>query len=112
MDYWKINIVHNSSDVPGFEIKASDSHHVTPENGLALHVLEAELADIEATQAGILLRIGWVVPGVQLIAAKQDGLDHVAALSDLTLDTQLLLQEGKTERKIVLLLLLAPTCVI
>lgn len=51
-------MVHDSSDVSEVEIKACDSHHVSPENGLALHILEAELADIEASQAGILLRIG------------------------------------------------------
>lgn len=68
---------------------------MSPENGLALHVLEAEFADVEATQTCVLLRIGRVVPGVQLVAAEQDGLDHVAALGDLTLDTQLLLQEGR-----------------
>lgn len=68
------------------------THHVSPEDGLALHVLEAELTDVEAPQAGILLRIGWVVPGVQFVPAEQDGLDHVAALCDLTLDTQLLLR--------------------
>lgn len=71
-----------------------DPHHVSPENGLALHVLEAEFADVEAAQACVLLGIRGVVPGVQLVAAKQDGLYHVAALRDLTLDTQLLLQEG------------------
>lgn len=36
-----------------------------------------------------------MVPGVELVTAKQDGLNHVAALCDLTLDTQLLLQEGR-----------------
>lgn len=48
-----------------------------------------------------------MVPGVQLVAAKQDGLDHVAALGDLTLDTQLFLQEG---RQGVKLLVIASTC--
>ena len=70
-------------------------HHVSPEDGLALHVLEAELADVETAQAGVLLGVGRVVPGVQLVAAKQDGLDHVAALGDLALDTQLLLDRHK-----------------
>lgn len=60
---------------------------MSPEDGLALHVFEAEFADVEATQTGVLLRIGRVVPSVQLIAAKQDSLDHITALSDLTLDT-------------------------
>lgn len=75
----------------------SDSHHVSPENGLALHVLKAKLADVEAAQTCIFLRIGGVVPGVQLVAAKKNGLDHVTALSDLTLDTELLLQEVRQE---------------
>ena len=73
-------------------------HHVSPEDGLALHVLKAELADVEATQAGVLLGVGRVVPGVQLVPAKQDGLDHVAALGDLALDTQLLLDRQKMGR--------------
>lgn len=34
------------------------AHHVSPEDGLALHVLEAEFADVKATQTCILLRIG------------------------------------------------------
>lgn len=50
-----------------------------------------------------------MVPGVQLVPAKQDGLDHVAALSDLTLDTQLFLQEGRHGVKP---LVVASTCVI
>lgn len=54
----KKNMVHDTTDVSDVEIKACDSHHVSPEDGLALHVLEAELADIEPSQAGILLRIG------------------------------------------------------
>lgn len=64
---------------------------MSSQNGLALHVLEAELADVEASQAGVLLGVGRVVPGVQLVAAEQDGLDHVAALRDLALDPQPLL---------------------
>lgn len=83
---------------PFLKTSLSHSHHVSPENGLALHVLEAELADVEAAQTCVFLRIGGVVPGVQLVAAKQNGLDHVAALSDLTLDAELLLQEGRRER--------------
>lgn len=71
---------------------------MSSENGLALHVLQTELADVEAAEARVLLGVRGVVPGVQLVAAKQDGLDHVAALGDLTLDTQLLLQEGSTRR--------------
>lgn len=61
------------------------------QNGLALHVLEAELAHVETPQTGIFLRIRRVVPGAQFIAAKQDGLDHVAPLSDLALEPQFLL---------------------
>lgn len=68
------------------------SHHVSPKDGLALHVFEAEFTDVQTTQTRILLRIGRVVPGVQLVATKQDSLDHVTALGDLTLDAQLLLQ--------------------
>lgn len=67
---------------------------MSPENSLALHVLEAELADVKSAQACVFLRIRRVVPGVQLIAAKQNCLNHVAALGYLTLNTQLLLQEG------------------
>lgn len=72
-------------------VRALLVYHVPAQNGLALHVLEAELADVEAAQAGVLLRVGRVVPGVQLVAAEHDGLDHVAALRDLALQAQLLL---------------------
>lgn len=65
---------------------------MSPENGLALHVLEAEFTDIKSAKACVFLRIGGVVPGVQLIAAKQNCFDHVAALSYLTLNAELLLQ--------------------
>lgn len=67
------------------------THHVASQNSLALHVFEAELADVKAAQTGVLFRVGGVVPGVQLVTAKQDCLDHVAALGDLALDTELLL---------------------
>lgn len=67
---------------------------MSAEDRLALHVLEAELADVQSAQAGVFLRIRRVVPGVQLVAAKQNGLNHVAALGYLTLNAQLLLQEG------------------
>lgn len=63
------------------------THHVASQNSLTLHVFEAELADVKAAQTGVLFRVGGVVPGVQLVAAKQNCLDHVAALSDLALDT-------------------------
>lgn len=71
---------------------------MSPENSLALHVLEAELADVQAAKTCIFLWIGGVVPGVQLIPTKQNGLDHVAAFRDLTLDAELFLQEGRRER--------------
>lgn len=38
-----------------------------------------------------------MVPGVQLITAKHNGLDHVTALCDLALDTQLFLPEGRQD---------------
>jgi len=56
---------------------------VPPQNGLALHILEAELAHVEPPQAGVLLWVRGVVPRVQLVAAKHDGLYHVAALGHL-----------------------------
>ncbi len=42
---------HNISSITNtnFEISVSASHHVSSENGLALHVLEAEFTDVEAT---------------------------------------------------------------
>lgn len=80
-------------DKPG----SSLSYHVSSQNGLALHVLEAELADVEASQAGVLLGVGRVVPGVQLVAAKHDGLDHVAALRHLAL--QLLLHQAENRER-------------
>ena len=67
------------------------THHVAPQDSLTLHVFEAELADVKAAQTGVLFGVGGVVPGVQLIAAKQNCFDHVAALCDLALDTELLL---------------------
>lgn len=67
------------------------THHVASQNSLTLHVFEAELADVKAAQTRVLFRVGGVVPGVQLVAAKQNCLDHVAALGDLALDTELLL---------------------
>lgn len=79
---------------PRWLLHPTITHHVSPENSLALHVLEAELADVKSAQACVFLRIRRVVPGVQLIAAKQNCLNHVAALGYLTLNAQLLLQEG------------------
>lgn len=58
------------------------THHVSPENGLAFHVLEAEFTDVKASQTRVLLGVRRVVPGVQLVPAKQNGLNHVTALSD------------------------------
>lgn len=69
------------------------------QNGLALHILQAELAHVEPPQAGVFLWVWRVVPGVQLVAAKHDGLYHVAAFWHLACQTKLLLympgQEGK-----------------
>ena len=67
------------------------SHHVSAQNGLALHVLETELAHVEPPQAGVLLWVRGVIPCVQLIASKHDGLDHVAALRHLACQTKLIL---------------------
>lgn len=75
------------------------THHVSPENGLAFHVLEAEFTDVKASQTRVLLGVRRVVPGVQLVPAKQNGLNHVTALSDLTLNTQLLLESVKADIK-------------
>lgn len=69
------------------------------QDGLALHVLEAELAHVEAAEARVLLGVGRVVPRVQLVAPERDGLDHVAALGDLPLQPQLLLREPKNSLK-------------
>ena len=85
------------------------SHHVSPEDGLALHVLEAELADVQAAEPGVLLGVGRVVPGVQLVAPEQDGLDHVAALRDLTLDAELLLL-GAAQRRSTAVVTLVHLC--
>lgn len=70
---------------------------MSAQNGLALHVLQAELAHVEPPQTGVFLWVRRVVPGVQLIAAKHDGLYHVAALGNLAGQTKLLLytQIGK-----------------
>lgn len=65
---------------------------MSPKNSLTLHVFEAELADVQAAQTCVFLRIGGVVPRVQLVTTEQNSLDHIAALSDLSLDTELLLQ--------------------
>lgn len=76
---------------------------MSSEDGLTLHVFETELADVQTAETSVLLRIGRVVPGVQLIAPEHNGLDHVAPLSDLTLNTQLLLQEGSMDKTTKLL---------
>lgn len=62
------------------------------EDGLALHVFETELAHVEEAEASVLLRVGRVVPRVQLVTAKHDDLNHVTALRHLTLETQFLLE--------------------
>lgn len=74
---------------------------MSAQNGLALHVLQAELAHVEPPQTGVFLRVRRVVPSVQLIAAKHDGLYHVAALGNLASQTKLLLctQMGKKGKK-------------
>lgn len=69
---------------------------MSAQDGLTLHILEAELTDVQTPQTGVFLRVGRMVPSVKLITAKQDGLDHVTALCDLTLQTQFLLQTTKT----------------
>ena len=79
------------------DLGVGGSHHVSSEDGLALHVLETELADVQPSEPGVLLGVGRVVPGVQLVASEQDGLDHVAALRDLTLDAELLLLGSSAE---------------
>ncbi len=71
------------------------SYHVSAQDGLTLHILEAELTDVQTPQTGVFLRVGRMVPSVELITAKQDGLDHVTALCDLTLQTKFLLQTTK-----------------
>lgn len=37
---------------------------MSAQDGLALHVLEAELTDVQTPQTGILLRVGRVVPSI------------------------------------------------
>ncbi len=68
------------------------SYHVTSQNGLTLHVFEAELAHVETAEAGVLFGVRRVVPGVQLVAAEHNGLYHVAALRDLPLQPEFFLQ--------------------
>lgn len=68
---------------------------MSPEDGLALHVFEAELAHVEAAEASILLRVRRVVPRVELVTTEHDGFDHVAALRHLTLETQFLLERDE-----------------
>lgn len=69
-------------------------YHVPAKNGLALHVLQAELADVKAAEPGVLLWVRRVVPGVQFVTTEQNGFDHVAAFSDLSLHAQLLLDKS------------------
>lgn len=79
------------------DIKGSlASYHVSAQDGLTLHILEAELTDVQTPQTGVFLRVRRMVPSVELITAKQDGLDHVTALCDLTLQTKFLLQTTKS----------------
>lgn len=65
---------------------------MSAQDGLTLYVLEAELAHVESPQAGVLLGVWGVVPGVQLKTPKHDGLYHVAALRHLSGQAELLLQ--------------------
>lgn len=61
------------------------------QNGLALHILKAELAHVQPPQASVFLRVRRMVPRVQLVAAEHDGLYHVAALRHLAGQTEFLL---------------------
>lgn len=76
-------------------------YHVPAQNGLALHILQAKLAHVEPPQAGVFLWVRRVVPSVQLVATKHNGLYHVAAFRHLSGETKLLLcrprQEGERE---------------
>lgn len=65
---------------------------MTSQNGLTLHVFEAELAHVETAEAGILFGVRRVVPGIQLVAAEHNALYHVAALRDLSLQPEFFLQ--------------------
>lgn len=65
---------------------------MTSQNGLTLHVFEAELAHVETAEAGVLFGVRRVVPGVQLVAAEHNGLYHVAALRNLSLQPEFFLQ--------------------
>lgn len=70
------------------------------QNGLTFYVLQAEFTHVEPPQAGVLLWVRRVVPGVQLETPKHDGLYHVAALRHLAGETKLLLQSRKkTDRE-------------
>lgn len=66
------------------------------QDGLALHILKAELAHVEPPQAGVFLWIRRVVPGVQLVATEHDGFYHVAALRHLAGQPELLLLQPRT----------------
>lgn len=72
-------------------------YHVSAQDGLALHVLQAELADVQASEPGVLLGVRRVVPGVQLVSTEQNVFDHVIAFSDLSLHAQLLLNKSNTQ---------------
>lgn len=74
-------------------------YHVPAQNSLALHILQAELAHVEPPQAGVFLWVRRVVPGVQLIATKHDGLYHVAALRHLAGQTKLLLYRPRQQER-------------
>lgn len=69
------------------------------QNGLALHVLKAKLAHVEPPQAGVFLWVWRMVPCVELVAAKHNGLYHVAALRHLAGQTKFLLYRPAKEGK-------------
>lgn len=74
-------------------------YHVPAQNSLALHILQAELAHVEPPQAGVFLWVRRVVPSVQLVATKHDGLYHVAALRHLAGQTKLLLYRPRQQER-------------
>lgn len=53
--------------------------HVTLEDGSRLHVFEAELAQEQLWQPGVLVRVGRRVPGGDLVLAKLDGQRRASA---------------------------------
>lgn len=70
-------------------------YHVSAQYCLALHIFETELTHVETSQTSILLWVGRMIPGIQLITAKSDCFNHIAAFCDLALEPQLFLQMKK-----------------